>query len=425
MTAAGGAGATLLAPHVVIVGAGFGGLAAARALAPAPVRMTIVDRSNHHLFQPLLYQVAMAALSPAEIAVPIRAVFRDERNVTVLMAEVTAFDLEHGRLTLADGATLAWDYLIVAAGAETNYYGHPEWALHAPGLKSIEDALEIRRRVLVALERAESDDDEARRRQLLTFVVIGGGPTGLELAGAIAELARPIAASDFRRIDPSWIEVVLIEAGERLLASFDPALSEKAARSLAQLGVRVRTGARVTNIDARGVWLGDELIASSSILWTAGVRANELSARLGVPLDRAGRVVVGADCALPGHPHVFAIGDIADFETPAGPLPGVSPVAMQQGRHVARLIARELGGDAREPFRYVDKGSMATIGRTRAVAQIGRLRLSGIVAWFAWLFVHLWYLMDRRNRISVFLDWCWSYLTFRHGARLITGREKR
>jgi NADH dehydrogenase len=412
-------------PHVVIVGAGFGGLAAARALADAPVRVTIVDRSNHHLFQPLLYQVAMAALSPAEIAVPIRAVFRDDRNVTVLMAEVVSFDLDHGTLALDDGTTLAWDHLVVAAGAETNYYGHPEWSLHAPGLKSIEDAIEIRRRVLVALERAESAEDEALRRQLLTFVVIGGGPTGLELAGAIAELARPIAASDFRRIDASWIKVVLIEAGERLLAAFDPRLSEKAADSLAEIGVQVRTSARVTNIDARGVWLGDELIPSSSILWTAGVRASGLAARLGVPLDRAGRVVVGDDCALPGHPRVFAIGDIACFGTPTGPLPGVSPVAMQQGRHVARTIARDLRGEPREPFRYVDKGSMATIGRTRAVAQVGRLRLSGLVAWLAWLFVHLWYLIDRRNRLSVFLDWCWSYLTFRHGARLITGREKR
>jgi NADH:ubiquinone reductase (H+-translocating) len=417
------------APHVVIIGAGFGGLAAARALEDAAVRVTLVDRSNHHLFQPLLYQVAMAALSPAEIAVPIRAVFRDQRNVSVLMAEVTAVDLPGHSLTLDDGTalalTLSWDYLVVAAGAETNYYGHPEWSLYAPGLKSIEDAIEIRRRVLVALERAESATDEDRRRQLLTFVVIGGGPTGLELAGAIAELARPIATSDFRRIDPSWIKVVLLEAGERILAAFDPRLSEKAAASLGDVGVQVRTGTRVTGIDARGVWLGDELIPSSSILWTAGVRANGLASRMGVALDRAGRVVVGEDCAVPGHPRVFAIGDIACFQTPEGPLPGVSPVAMQQGRHVARAILQAIRNEPREPFRYVDKGSMATIGRSRAVAQVGRLRLHGLLAWLAWLFVHLWYLIGFRNRLAVFVDWCWSYLTFRHGARLITGREKR
>jgi NADH dehydrogenase len=413
------------APHVVIVGAGFGGLAAARALAHAPVRVTIVDRSNHHLFQPLLYQVAMAALSPAEIAVPIRAVFRDDRNVSVLMAEVVSFDLQRGSLGLADGASLAWDYLIVAAGAESNYYGHPEWSLYAPSLKSITDATEIRRRVLLALEHAEASDDEERRRQLLTFVVIGGGPTGLELAGAIAELARPIAESDFRRIDPGSIRIVLIEAGERLLATFDPKLSEKAREQLGELRVEVRTGTRVTNIDARGVWIGDELIPSSSILWTAGVRANGLGQKLGAPLDRGGRVVVGQDCALPGHPRVFAIGDLARFDAPGGPLPGVSPVAMQQGRYVARMIVRDVRGEPREPFRYHDKGSMATIGRSRAVAQVGRLRLWGLPAWLTWLFVHLWYLIDLKNRIAVFLDWCWEYVTFRHGARLITGTEKR
>jgi NADH dehydrogenase len=412
-------------PHVVIVGAGFGGLAAARALTRAPVRVTVVDRSNHHLFQPLLYQVAMAALSPAEIAVPIRAVFRHDENVSVLMAEVTSFDLDHGRLGLADGTTLAWDYLIVAAGAETNYYGHPEWSLHAQGLKSIEDAIEIRRRVLVALERAEAARDEALRRQLLTFVVIGGGPTGLELAGAIAELARPIAESDFRHIDPSWIKVVLVEAGERLLATFDPTSSAKAKEQLVALGVEVREDVRVTGVDARGVWIGDELIPTSSILWTAGVRASGLAERLGAPLDRGGRVVVRDDCTLPDRPRVFAVGDIARFDTPAGPLPGVSPVAMQQGRYVARMIERDARGEPREPFHYVDKGSMATIGRSRAVAEIGKLRLSGLPAWLMWLFVHLWYLMDFHNRVLVFLDWCWSYVTFRHGARLITGREKR
>jgi NADH dehydrogenase len=421
---AGPAEGAAASPHVVVVGAGFGGLAAARALAGGAARVTVVDRSNHHTFQPLLYQVAMAALSPAEIAVPIRAVFRHDRNVSVLMAEVVSFDLQHRRLTLADGATLDWDYLVVAAGAETNYYGHPDWERYAPSLKSIEDAIEIRRRVLLALERAESTSDEALRRELLTFVVIGGGPTGLELAGAIAELARPIAASDFRRIDPSWIKVVLLEAGDRLLATFDPRLSEKAKAQLQEIGVEVRTGQRVTDIDARGVRLDGEVIRSQSILWTAGVRASGLGARLGAPLDRGGRAVVGEDCALPGHPRVFVIGDLARFDTPDGPLPGVSPVAMQQGRYVARVIERDLRGELREPFHYFDKGSMATIGRSRAVAQVGRLRLSGLLAWLAWLFVHLWYLIDRRNRLSVFLDWIWSYVTFRHGARLITGTAR-
>jgi NADH dehydrogenase len=277
--------------------------------------------------------------------------------------------------------------------------------------------------VLTALERAEAATDEDVRRHLLTFVVIGGGPTGLELAGAIAELARPIAKSDFRHIEPSSIKVVLIEAGPRLLPTFDPRLSEKAAQSLAELGVEVRLGARVTDIDARGVWLGNEVIASSSVLWTAGVRASGLAAKLGVPLDRGGRVVVGPDCALPGHPNAFAIGDIAAFETPAGPLPGVSPVAMQQGRYVARTIRRDLTKEPREPFHYLDKGTMATIGRSRAVAQIRGLRLSGLLAWLAWLFVHLFYLMTFRNRVAVFVDWCWSYLRFRHGARLITGKK--
>jgi NADH dehydrogenase len=412
------------APHVVIVGAGFGGLAATRVLADAaaPVRVTIVDRSNHFLFQPLLYQVAMAALSPAEIAVPIRAVFRNEPKVDVLMAEAVGFDLPGRKLMLADGATLDWDYLIVAAGAETNYYGHPEWAAHAPALKSIEDAIEIRRRVLTALERAEATQDEARRRELLRFVVIGGGPTGLELAGSIAELTRTIARSDFRHLDPSWIEVVLIEAGDRLLPTFDPQLSAKAAEQLGELGVTVRTGTRVTNIDQRGVWLGAELVASSSVLWTAGVRASGLGAKLGVPVDRAGRVVVGPDCSVPGQPRAFVVGDLAAFETPGGLLPGVSPVAMQQGRHVARAILGDRNNQPRAPFRYRDKGSMATIGRSRAVAQVGRVRLSGFLAWLTWLFVHLWYLMDRHNRVVVFLDWVWSYLTFRRGARLITGR---
>jgi NADH dehydrogenase len=413
-------------PRIVIVGGGFGGLAAAKALVDEPVLITLVDRSNHHLFQPLLYQVAMAALSPAEIAVPIRSILERQRNVSVLMAEVRGIDLGGRRLTLDDGTALPYDFLVLATGAETNYYGHPEWEKYAPSLKSVEDALEIRRRVLVALEQAERAADEERRRKLLTFVVIGGGPTGVELAGAIGELARPIAGSDFRRIDPSQIRVVLLEMGDRILSTFDPRLSARAAQQLEEIGVVVRTGTRVTAIDERGVWLGDELIPSSSILWTAGVRPSKLGAALGVPLDRGGRVIVESDCSIPGHPEAFAIGDIAAFVPPGGPpLPGVSPVALQEGRHVARTILRSLHGEPREPFRYVDKGAMATIGRSRAVAQIGALRLHGLPAWLTWLFIHLWYLIGFRNRLAVFIDWCWSYLSFRHGARLITGREYR
>jgi len=409
----------------VIVGGGFGGLTAAKALVDEPVEITLVDRSNHHLFQPLLYQVAMAALSPAEIAMPIRSILENQRNVSVLMAEVREIDLAHRRLVLDDGGALPYDFLVLATGAETNYYGHPEWEKYAPGLKSIDDALEIRRRVLVALERAERERDEQRRRQLLTFVIIGGGPTGVELAGAIGELARPIADSDFRRIDPSQIRVVLIEMGDRLLSAFDPRLSARAAAQLEEIGVVVRPDTRVTAIDERGVWLGSELIPSSFVLWTAGVRPSRLGAALGVPLDRTGRVIVEPDCSVPGHPEVFVIGDLAAFVPPGeAPLPGVSPVAMQEGRHVARTIVRTLHGEPREPFHYVDKGSMATIGRSRAVAQIRGLRLHGLLAWLTWLFVHLWYLISFRNRLAVFIDWCWSYVSFRHGARLITGRDR-
>jgi NADH dehydrogenase len=375
-------GARVSAAHVIVIGGGFGGLSAARALVDPSVQVTLVDRANHHLFQPLLYQVAMAALSPAEIAAPIRSVLQDQRNVAILMAEVSAIELDKHRIVLDDGAALAYDFLIIAAGAEPNYYGHPEWARYAPGLKTIDDALEIRRRVLIALERAERETDETRRHQLLSFVVIGGGPTGVELGGAIAELAKPIAASDFRRIDPSAIRVVVLEAGDRILPAFDPRLSARAVDQLRELGVSVRTGARVTAIDERGVWLGSELLPSSSILWTAGVRPSPLAARLGVPLDRAGRVIVGADCSIPGHPEAFAIGDLAAYTTEQGStLPGVSPVAMQEGRYVARTIGRALRGEPRDTFRYVDKGTMATIGRSRAVAQIRGLRLHGLPAW--------------------------------------------
>jgi NADH dehydrogenase len=410
---------------VVVVGAGFGGLTVTKELRDAPVTVTLVDRSNHHLFQPLLYQVAMAALSPAEIAVPIRAIVEQQRNTRVLMAEVTAVDVGQRRIVIDDGSTIPYDFLILAAGAETNYYGHDQWATYAPGLKTIQDATEIRRRVLLSLELAERVTDDAQRKKLLTFVVIGGGPTGVELAGAVAELSHEIVSTELRTARASQIRVVLLEMGQRILPAFDPVLSEKAAAQLAELGVDLRTETRVTNIDAQGVWLGSELIPSTSVLWTAGVRPSPLAAKLGVPLHPTGRIVVEPDCSIDSHPEVFAIGDIAAFRTPAGELlPGISPVAMQQARFVARAIERTGRGEPRGVFHYVDKGIMATIGRSRAVAQMSRLRLSGLIAWLAWLTVHIWYLVTFRNRLAVFISWCWAYIRFEHGARLIVGSSE-
>jgi NADH dehydrogenase len=425
--------------RVVIVGGGFGGLEAAKALAGAPCEVVLVDRANYHLFQPLLYQVAMAGLSPAEIASPIRAILADAENVRVLLDEVTGVDLEARRVSLRAEEPLAYDWLVLAVGAQTSYFGHDEWEKAAPGLKRIEDALEIRRRVLYAFERAEREADERERRKLLTFVVIGGGPTGVELAGAIAELARFVLSKDFRKIDPREARVVLVEAGARILPSFSEELAGRAVEQLAELGVEVRTGARVVGIDEGGVDLEDdaaadeipglgagkhrERIASPTVVWAAGVRASRLAEELGVPTDRQGRVIVEKDCSLPGHPEVFAIGDMARFEEKGKPLPGVSPVAMQQARYVAKLIAWELesvGRPPREPFAYFDKGSMATIGRSRAIAEVRAMKLSGFVAWLAWLFVHIWYLIGFKNRVVVLWTWAWSYLSYKRGARLIT-----
>ena len=409
-------------PHVVIVGGGFGGLTAAQSLRTAKVRITLVDRSNHHLFQPLLYQVAMAGLSPAEIASPIRAILARQKNARVLLAEATDFDLERRVVKLRDDeGELGYDFLVVATGAQTSYFGHDEWAPYALGLKSLAEALEIRERVLLAFERAERESDASKREHLLTFVVIGGGPTGVELAGAIAELAKHVLARDFRSIDLAATRVVLLEAGPRILGAFSEKLSQKAVDQLAELGVEVRTGARVTNIDARGVHLGDELLASATVLWGAGVRATPLGEKLGAPLDRAGRLLVEPDLTIPGHPEVFAIGDMATRNGADGkPLPGVSPVAMQQARCAARSIRAALAGKPRQTFRYLDKGSMATIGRSRAIAELRGLRLSGFFAWCAWLLVHLLYLIGYRNRLAVMFDWFWSYVTYRRGARLIT-----
>jgi NADH:ubiquinone reductase (H+-translocating) len=408
-------------PHVVIVGAGFGGLAAARRLDEAPIRLTVIDRRNHHLFQPLLYQVATAGLSPGDIAYPIRSILRAQSNARVLLADVEAIDPARREVRLRDGV-VSYDYLILAAGAGHAYFAHDAWEADAPGLKTLEDAIEIRRRILLAFERAEREADAGARRALLTFVIVGGGPTGVELAGAIAEISRHVLVSDFRAIDPREARVVLVEAGPRLLAAYTPVSSDRAARTLGVRGVEVRTGATVTEVDARGVALGGERIEARTILWAAGVAASPLAASLGVPLDRAGRVPVEPDLSIPGHPEVFVIGDLSVFTHQTGrPLPGLSPVAMQQGRAVADNIRCDLAHRPRRVFHYFDKGTMAVIGRSAAVAEIAGLRFQGLVAWLLWCFVHIFYLIGFRNRAIVMLEWAWAYLLEERGARLITG----
>ena len=408
-------------PRVVIVGAGFGGLAAARTLAHAPIRLTVVDRRNHHLFQPLLYQVATAALSPGDIAYPIRSILRRQANADVLLADVVAIDVEQRLVRLADG-TLPYDFLIVAAGAGHAYFGHDAWEKDAPGLKTLDDALDIRRRILLAFEEAEREEDPEVRRDLLTFVVVGGGPTGVELAGAIAEISRHVIVSDFRSIDPREARIVLVEAGPRLLPAMLPATSETAAATLARRGVEVRVGNPVTDVDARGVSIGGERLGARTVVWAAGVAASPLARTLGVPLDRAGRVPVEPDLSIPGHPEVFVIGDLSVYTHQTGrPLPGLSPVALQQGRAAARGILATLQGRPRHRFHYVDKGTMAVIGRSAAVAEIAGLRFSGLVAWLLWCFVHIFFLIGFRNRAIVMLEWAWAYLTYQRGARLITG----
>jgi NADH dehydrogenase len=407
--------------RVVIVGAGFGGLSAAKALAGAPFDVTLIDRHNYHLFQPLLYQVATAGLSPAEIASPVRSILRDIRNVSVVLARVEGVDLE-SREVRAEGRRIPFDRLILATGAQHAYFGHDDWAAYAPGLKTIDDATYLRRRILLAFEKAEGEPDPAERRALLNFVIVGGGATGVEMAGAIAELAKRALARDFRSIDPREARIILVEASARLLAPFDPRLSEAAKRALEQLGVEVRLGAAVTDCDAGGVILQNERIAARTLIWAAGVMASPAGQWLGAPTDRAGRVLVAPDLSVPGRSDIFVIGDAACAIGADGkPLAGVAPVAKQQGQYVARLLKARAGGGDRPPFRYRDFGALATIGRKRAVAEIGGLKLKGFIAWLIWSFAHIFYLIGFRNRLVVAMSWAWSYVTFQRGARLITG----
>lgn len=413
--------------RVVIVGAGFAGLSAAQALADAPVDVTVVDRHNYHLFQPLLYQVATAGLSPADIAAPIRSVLAAQRNAAVVLARVTGIDLDR-REVVAGDRQIAYDHLVLATGARHAYFGHDAWEAHAHGLKKIDDATFVRRKILLAFERAETEPDAAERRALLNFVVVGGGPTGVEMAGAIAELARKALAADFRRIDPADARVVLVEAGPRLLAAFDPDLSERARLSLEALGVEVRLSGRVTDCSEAGVKVGEVAIASRTVIWGAGVRASPAGRWLGGEVDRVGRVMVGPDLTLPGRPEVSVIGDTAHvLDMDGRPLPGVAPVAKQEGRYVAARIRAVLAGRAHPPFLYRNLGSLATVGRRSAVVQFGppgrRLKLSGRLAWWLWGLAHIYFLIGFRNRVAVVTNWAWNYLTFQRGTRLITGAD--
>jgi NADH dehydrogenase len=412
-------------PRVVVVGAGFGGLSATLELAKAPLDVTLIDRRNYHLFQPLLYQVATAGLSPADIAYPVRSIVSRHRNVSVMLGKVTGVDLA-GRAVLVGERRVPYDYLVIATGARHAYFGHDEWEAYAPGLKKIEDATEIRRRVLLAFERAEATQDEAERRRLMTFVIVGGGPTGVEMAGAVAELAHKALSRDFRHIDPKSARIILVEAASRVLLSFPESLSDVARRSLERLGVEIRLGKAVTACDENGVMVGEERIESATVIWAAGVAASPAARWLGADKDRAGRVKVNRDLTLPDHPEVFVIGDTAAAEDEHGKtLPGVAPVAKQQGAYVARAIRARLNGQAPPPFHYRNYGNLATIGRKSAVADFGWLRVSGLLGWLLWGGVHIAFLIGFRNRIAVLLDWLWAYVTFQRGARLITGDTDR
>lgn len=408
-------------PRVVIVGAGFGGLSAAKKLGGTAFEVTLIDQHNYHLFQPLLYQVATAGLAPSDIAAPIRGILSHTRNVSVMLAQVSGIDVA-GRAVIAEGRRIPFDYLILATGAQHAYFGHDHWASFAPGLKTLDDATYLRRRILLAFEKAETEPDATERRRLLNFVVVGGGPTGVEMAGAIAELSKRALAADFRAIDPREARVVLVEAGPRLLAPFDPELSETAKRGLEQLGVEVRLGDAVTDCDCGGATLGSDRVESRTIIWAAGVMASPAGMWLGVETDRAGRVKVGPDLSVPGHPNVFVIGDTAlALGVDGKQIPGVAPVAKQQGRYVAETLKARRAGKVVAPFRYRDFGSLATIGRKRAVADLGGLKVKGFLAWMLWSVAHIYFLIGFRSRLIVAMNWAWNYVTFQRGTRLITG----
>jgi NADH:ubiquinone reductase (H+-translocating) len=407
--------------RVVIIGAGFGGLSAAVGLKAPEFEVALIDQHNYHLFQPLLYQVATAALSPADIAGPVRSIVRDQRNVSVILAQVSGIDLARNEV-LAEGRRIPFDDLIIATGARHAYFGHDDWAAHAPGIKTIDDATYLRRRILLAFEKAETESDPVERRRLLNFVIVGGGATGVEMAGAIAELAKRALAADFRAIDPRSARVILVEAGPRLLPSFDASLSEAARRSLEKLGVEIRLGGSVTEMDAAGVSIGQERIETRTSIWAAGVMASPAGRWLDAETDRAGRVNVNADLTVPDRPNIFVIGDTAHFAAPDGSLlPGVAPVAKQEGKYVAKLLRARLAGKTLPPFRYRDYGSLATIGRKSAVVQLGSFKLKGFLAWLLWSVAHIYFLIGFRNRLAVALHWLWNYVTFQRGTRLITG----
>ncbi len=409
----------LSTPHVVIIGGGFGGLEAAKALGKQEVQVTVIDANNFHLFQPMLYQVATAGLSPADIATPIRAILGPQQNTAVLMAEVTGVDLQEQQVLL-DKQAIHYDYLIIATGATSNYFGHPQWQQLAPGMKTLDDALNVRRVVLSAFEAAERETDAEKQQALLTFVLVGGGPTGVELAGAIAELAHETLKGNFRHISPTKARIVLVQGGKRVMPEFPVSLTKSTQKKLKQLGIELVTGMHVQEMNGQGVKVGDEQIATQNVIWTAGVKASPAGQWLQTEVDHDGRVKVQADLSVPGHPNIFVIGDTALATQNGKPLPGLAPVAMQEGRYVANLIVeRAAGNHSQKPFHYVDKGTLATVGRSFGVVDIGPLRFTGFLAWLTWLFVHILFLIGTRNRLIVFFQYAWAYFTFQRGARVI------